>query len=222
MLRLFILAASLAAVFASTFLIFNATGLITLDSIKNLLTYASQVHPVYIGLAITFLLFLDMFIAMPTLTIATLAGYFMGPVYGAVFSILGMWAAGISGYGICRTWGNGLLIKIYKDETKLAEMQTLFNQYGAHALVFCRATPILPEVTCCLAGANNVSFVKFFLFYSMGTVPYACIAAFAGSQSTLDAPLPGIISAIGLSLTLWLCWFLLIRHARNLTNQQPL
>ena len=211
MWRLLVVSSVLAALFASTFLIIKFSGLITIDDVKRWLLVASEINVLYVGCAVAFLLFMDMFIAIPTLTIVTLSGYFMGPALGAVFSVLGMWAAGLSGYFICRRWGDGLLLKIYKDQEKLDEMKQIFNHNGVFVLVLCRAAPILPEVTCCLSGANKIKFSKFFTFYSLGTVPYALLASFAGSQSSLEDPLPGIVSAVGVSVVLWICWYFLIR-----------
>ncbi len=222
MWRLLTVSATLAAFFASTFLVITLTGLVTIEDIKHVLVAASEVNVLYVGIAVMCLLFMDMFIAVPTLTIVTLSGYFMGPLFGAMFSVLGMWAAGLSGYFICRQWGDRLLLIIYKDQKNLDEMRSIFKHYGVSVLVLCRATPILPEVTCCLSGANKIAFSKFFTFYSLGTVPYAMLAAFAGSKSSLEDPLPGIFGATSMSVVLWVCWYVLIRRhhkAKLLTGQ---
>lgn len=215
MLRLLSTALTLAAVFASTFLLINLTGLVTIADIKQWLLLASTTHATYVGMVVIFLLFLDLFIAVPTLTIVTLSGYFMGPVWGAIASIAGMWAAGLSGYLICFKWGEKFLLNIYKDPTKLDEMKRVFEQNCSYVLMLCRALPILPEVSCCLAGANQISFRKFFVFYSIGTIPYATLAALAGSKSSLDDPSPAILGAISISATLWLCWYLFWRFYRK-------
>ena len=86
--------------FASTFLLLNATGLITLDKISHWLELAQQSSPMLVGSVIAFLLFADLFVAMPTLTLMILSGFFLGPKLGATFSILGLSAAGFSGYAL--------------------------------------------------------------------------------------------------------------------------
>ena len=211
MLRLFTVAMVLATAFASTFLILNAAGVLTVENVKAWLVWASEVNVIYVGMFVVTLLFMDMFIAVPTLTIVTLSGYFMGPVFGTLFSVTGMWLAGVSGYLICRKWGDGLLLKIYKDEEKLKEMRDIFSQHGIYVLLLCRAAPILPEVSCCLSGANKIPFKKFFTFYSLGTVPYVMLATYAGSKSTIDDPMPGIIGAVLISVSLWILWYVFIR-----------
>lgn len=222
MWRLLTLAGLIAMIFAATFLMIKATGLITIVDIKNLLSWASEVNLITVGLFVSALLFLDIFIAIPTLTVVTLSGYFLGPIFGALFSILGMWAAGLSGYFICRTWGGGLLLKTSKDRESIKEMENIFSNYGVYVLILCRAAPIIPEVTCCLSGINKIKFSKFFLFFSLGTIPYAAIASYAGSKSSIDDPLPGVIGALVIATTLWVGWFFLIRmhyRCRKLTAE---
>ena len=205
----------LALVFASTFIIINATGLITLDGIKDTLAQAQQIHSAYLAMLVIGLLFADLFIAVPTMTVAIKAGYFLGWPMGAAAAISGFFLAGVTGYGLSRRYGWRLLKSIYKDREKLTEMQHVFSAYGPIMLIICRAMPILPEVSCCMAGATRMSFYKFLAMYTLGTVPYALIITYAGSISTLEKPTPVIMVAIGVSLSLWLAWFALGRRLRN-------
>lgn len=220
MKQLITIALILAAAFASTFIIIKATGVLTIDDIKHWLTMASEINPVYVVLTVIVLLFADLFIAVPTLTICILSGYFLGWLTGGLASTTGMMLAGISGYWICRAVGQKLLIKIYKDPKKLAEMQNIFSEHSTSVILMCRAMPILPEVVSCLAGANKMSFFRFMVYYSISTVPYSFIAAYAGSRSSLANPTPAILTAIGISLTLWLSWFFFLR--RNYPKQNAI
>lgn len=217
MKQLITIALILAAAFASTFIIIKTTGVLTIDDIKQWLTMASEINPAYVVLTVVVLLFADLFIAVPTLTICILSGYFLGWITGGLASTSGMMLAGISGYWICRAIGPKLLMKIYKDPKKLAEMQNIFSEHSTSVILMCRAMPILPEVVSCLAGANKMSFFRFMAYYSISTIPYAFIAAYAGSKSSLANPTPAILTAIGISLTLWLSWFFFLR--RNYPKQ---
>lgn len=212
MKQLITIALVLAAAFASTFIVIKATGVLTIDDVKNWLTMASEVNPVYVALAVIILLFVDLFIAVPNLTICILSGYFLGWLSGGLASTAGMMLAGIVGYWLCWMIGPSLLMKIYKDPQKLAEMQTIFSEHGASIILMCRALPILPEVVSCLAGANKMSFIRFMVYYSISTIPYAFIAAYAGSKSSLANPTPAILAAIGISLALWFSWFIFLRR----------
>ncbi|AOT10240.1 hypothetical protein S4054249_10895 [Pseudoalteromonas luteoviolacea] len=50
-------------------------------------------------------------------------------------------------------------------------------------------------------------FMKFITYWMISTFPYACIAAYAGSISTVENPKPAIYAAIGLTGFFWVCWW---------------
>ena len=77
MKQLLTIALILATAFASTFIVIKVTGILTIEDIKNWLTIASEINPVYVVLTVIILLFADLFIAIPTLTICILSGYFL-------------------------------------------------------------------------------------------------------------------------------------------------
>ena len=206
----------LALAFVSTFVIIKATGLFTFDDIQKLLGQAQQIHPGYLAFVVIGSLFSDLFIAVPTMTVSIMAGYFLGWPLGFTATIGGFFLAGIVGYGISRIYGWRLINRIYKDRKRLAEIQHAFSAYGPIVLIICRAMPILPEVSCCMAGATRMSFYKFLIMYALGSVPYALITTYVGSVSTLDKPTPAIIAAIGVSLLLWSAWWVLARRVRKL------
>lgn len=208
------IAMTLAAVFASTFLVIKATGILTVEDIKHWLALALAVDPTYVALAVVVLLFADLFIAIPTLTVCILSGYFLGFLFGGFAAAAGMMLAGASGYWICRAIGPGLLTRIYRDPQKLAQMHDIFSKHSISVILMCRALPILPEVVSCMAGANAMPFLRFITYYGVSTIPYAFIAAYAGSKSSLTNPTPAILTAIGISLVLWLSWFVFIRRNR--------
>jgi uncharacterized membrane protein YdjX (TVP38/TMEM64 family) len=212
MKQLITIALVLAAAFASTFIVIKATGVLTIDDVKHWLTMASEINPVYVALAVIALLFADLFIAVPNLTVCILSGYFLGWLTGGLASTAGMMLAGIVGYWICWAIGPKILIKIYKDPQKLAEMQSIFSEHSASVILMCRALPILPEVVSCLAGANKMPFFRFMAYYSISTIPYSFIAAYAGSKSSLANPTPAILAAIGISIALWFSWFIFLRR----------
>ncbi len=209
----------LATFFASTFVVIKLSGLITVDDIRAWLEAAKSVSPWTIGLLVAGLLFADLLIAIPNLTVCILSGYFLGFELGAFFNILGVSAAGITGHFISRSVGRKLLERIVRSPEKIMGMETIFNQHGFVMILLSWALPILPEVTACLSGFTRMPFWKFFLAWVLGAYPYVTIAAYAGSVSTLNDPKPAIYAAIGLSAFFWLSWmtFLWFRR-RRITN----
>jgi len=75
--------------------------------------------------------------------------------------------------------------------------------------------PMLPEAVTCLAGMTRMPFGKYLLAWMISSIPYALIATYAGSISSLENPRPAIFSAIGISTWLWLGWFFYRRKMIN-------
>jgi len=204
LLKIFLIVATF---FASTFLIIKLSGILTVDQIEGWLTQAKELSPYYVGTIIGLLLFADLFIAIPTLTVIILSGYFLGHEYGAFAALTGTMSAGICGYALSHYYGDRILSFLVKDKKKRDDAISTFHQHGFVMILLSRAMPILPEATACLSGMTRMGFGKFLLAWSVSTVPYVLIASYAGSVSSIDNPKPAIITAICLSLILWFSWF---------------
>ena len=198
----------LALVFASTFLLLNVTGVLTIDRITYWFEFAKKSSPVLIGCVVTFLLFADLFVAIPTLTVMILSGFFLGPAVGTMFSIVGLTLAGVTGYAMSCRYGDKLAKRLIKDENELRKSIQTFDQYGTGTILLSRAVPILPEVSACMAGLTKMPRVRFFMLWMISTIPYAVIANYAGSISSETNPKPAILTAVSLTAFLWLAWLL--------------
>lgn len=201
----------LALIFASTFILLKSSGIISVEAINNFLQTMQASDRALIALVIIGLLFADLFIAVPTLTIGLFAGYFLGWIPGAMAVVAGFYSAGVTGYLVSRRYGWGLLQRIYRDERRLIDIKASFNRFGPMVLILCRAVPILPEISSCMAGATRMTFARYLLLYSIGSIPYALLASYAGSISTAEDPMPAIVTAIAISLVLWLAWYILTK-----------
>ncbi|WP_456417581.1 TVP38/TMEM64 family protein [Thiolapillus sp.] len=205
----------IATLFASTFIAVKLMGVLTLDQIEGWLTQAQNISPIYVGVMVTIILFMDLFIAIPTLTVIILSGYFLGHTYGAIAALSGTMLAGICGYIISRYYGNQIMSFLIKDRDKRIEAISAFEKSGFIMIILSRAVPILPEASACLAGMTKMKFWKFFLAWSISTIPYVLIATYAGSISTTSDPKPAILTAILISSFLWVSWFLYHRHIQK-------
>ncbi|TQV89347.1 TVP38/TMEM64 family protein [Aliikangiella coralliicola] len=198
---------TLALFFALTFVILKATGLITVEKIKFWLEEAKNTDPLYVAAIIVALLFADLFVAVPTLTVIILGGYFLGPAAGAISAIIGLFFAGICGFGLSAKFGEKLVSFLIKDRDKRDKAMETFQNHGPVVILLSRAVPILPEVSACMAGMTRMPFIKFLLLWLLSTIPYATIASYAGSISTFENPSPALFTAIGLTIFLWSVWF---------------
>ena len=198
---------TIAAFFGSTFVLIRMTGLFTVEDIKQWLNMANELNPIYLFIVIVVLLFSDLFIAVPTLTITLLSGYFLGFEYGAIASISGMLLAGFVGYFLSKRFGERILKKIIKSDNKRQEVISDFEKYGFTMILLSRISPILPEVSACLAGMTKMKSKKFALGWSLNTIPYALIISYSGSISSLSDPKPAIYTIIGLYAFLSIAWY---------------
>ena len=212
----------LGLIFASTFLLLNTTGVISVGRIEYLLESAQQASPWLIGTVVIVLLFVDLFVAMPTLTIMLLSGFFLGTLMGAMFSVLGLLLAGISGYALSYRYGDRLVSLLIKKESERQVAIDSFQQIGVVTILLSRAMPILPEVSACMAGLTKMRFVRFVSVWLVSIVPYAAIAAYGGSISSLSNPKPAILVGIGLTSFFWLAWFFYKRFFPSETASVPM
>ena len=190
--------------FSTILLLANLTGVLSTDQIENWLVEAQQVSPIYVASLVIALLFSDLYIPVPTLTISILSGFFLGFTNGVLASLIGVCSAGISGYWLSYYGGAKLLNKVVKDEEQKQDMIAAFNQYGIVLILISRAMPVLPEITACLAGLTKMPFRKFLMAWLLSSVPYVTIAGYFGAISTIDNPKPAMIAAVSISLFLWI------------------
>ena len=198
----------LAVIFASTFVIIRLSGVLTEDDIKAWLEAATNINPWYVALAVVLILAIDIFIAVPTLTTCILSGYFLGFIWGGLAASIGLLSAGLIGYWLSRALGEKVLKIIICSSEKREEAKETFGQYGLAMIMLSRSSPIFSEVCACMAGMVKMKFTKFFLAWSINSIPYALIAAYSGSISSFENPKPAIYTMIGLYMVLWLFWFL--------------
>ncbi len=206
---------TLGLIFASTFTLGRVLGILTIENVRFWLTEAQNIDPLWVISAVVLLLFIDLFVAVPTLTITILAGFFLGFPLGAAVAFAGMMLAALCGYGLSRKWGDSVVRFLVKEESAREEMIVAFQQSGPAMIMLSRAAPIVPEVTACMAGVTQMPVARYFLFFALSTLPYVAVAAYAGSISSIESPQPAIYAALFLYAVLWLGWFL-FRRSRKL------
>ena len=204
--------------FATTFILVKSTGSLSVDQIETWLNQARELSPVYVGSIVFALLFADLFIAVPTLTVTILSGFFLGQWIGTAAAWSGLMTAGVCGYWLSRYFGEAILRFLVRDEDEREEAKATFRRHGFVMILLSRAVPILPEVTACLAGMTGMGFPRFLLAWLLSTAPYTLIAAYAGSISSVESPQPAIFAAIGISGFFWIAWYLFHRRNRRLES----
>lgn len=212
LIKLFLI---LATFFASTFILIKASGIFTTDDIRTGLEAVTSISPWVVGLVVAGLLFADLFIAIPNLTVCILSGYFLGFEIGAFFNIVGVSSAGITGHLLSRSVGRRFLEKIVRDPAKIKEMEDVFRRHGFVMILISWALPILPEATACLSGFTRMPFWKFLSAWALSAYPYVSIAAYAGSVSTISNPKPAIYAAIALTVFFCVLWVIFLKFRQR-------
>ncbi|NOZ65276.1 MAG: VTT domain-containing protein [Alphaproteobacteria bacterium] len=206
----------LFVVFTTIFIFAKITGLLSLEQIEGWLTQTRNAPTIYIMAIVIALLFLDLFVTVPTLSLIMLSGYFLGYPLAVLASVTGLMIAGCSGYLLSFLYGSRVLRFLIKDDEKREDMKSTFHKHGFAMILLSRALPMLPEVTACLSGSTRMPFPKFLAAWSLSSVPYVLIAAYSGSISSLGNPMPAIFTAIGITSVLWLGWFLFHRKHKKI------
>lgn len=202
----------LGLAFASTFLIIRALGLLPEDGVIAWLESLRDIHPGWLMAGVIALLLLDLFIAVPTMTTILIAGWLLGPVLGGLTAAIGLMLMGSIGYALGRNLGRPILKRLFKDDTRLTEVEAAFARNDLLTLAVCQALPILPELSATLAGIARMPPLRFALGYGLGVIPFAFIVAAGGAASTPDDLRPAILTAIATTATLLILWRLLLRR----------
>lgn len=205
----------LGSVFALTFIAGRLLGILTAENVRLWLEWAQSVDPVWVISLVVLLLYADLLVAVPTLTITILAGFFLGFPAGAAAALLGMSLASFSGFWISRKWGEGAIAFLIKDPGERSLLAQSFQQSGPVMIMLSRAVPIVPEVTACIAGATGMRFPRYCMYYAISTAPYVLVASYAGSISSIENPQPAIYAILLLNCVLWSGWFLFRRRGKR-------
>lgn len=211
---------TLVAVFATGFIVIKVTGAVTTDDVRAWLDAAKSVSPLAISLTVIALLFADLLIAIPNLTVSILSGYLLGFELGALSNVIGVSAIGLTGHFASRAWGRRLLERMVRDRNEIAQMEAIFNRHGFIMIALSWAAPILPEASACLSGLSRMPLRRFALAWALGAFPYAIIAAYAGSMSSLEDPRAGIYAAIGLTAFFWTAWTIFLWWRRRSAKRE--
>jgi len=205
----------LFTIFTSMLLIIKFTGVLSIEDIKEIFANLKSQPSYILGSLIILLLFIDLFIAVPTMTIIILAGYFIGFELAVFYTSLGLLSASLTGYFLSKKYGLKVLDKLSSNEEQKEEMTGLFNKHGVLVIVLSRAVPLLPEISSCLAGTCKMSFKRFLLAWLIGTIPYVCVMTYAGSISNLDNPMPALYAALGITLLFWIAWMVFMKFNKK-------
>jgi uncharacterized membrane protein YdjX (TVP38/TMEM64 family) len=157
------------------------------------------------GLAVIALLMSDLILPIPSTAVMSAAGYLYGTVVGGLLSAAGSFAAGLTGYWLCRSFGPRAAARLV-GKRELDGHATLFHRNGPWLVAFSRWMPVLPELISCLAGLTRMPARVFTIALACGSLPLGFIYAAIGTTGHTN---PAV--AIALSLLIPPALWLLVR-----------
>lgn len=166
----------LASMFLFLFIVFEISGLITLEKI-NYLVMGSGAFAAFI---IVFFLVIDLVLPMPSTVLMTFSGVFYGFFIGTLINITGSFLASLAGFVITRKLGGTRLLI---DATEKRSMDEWFIKWGEGILVLSKMVPIISETMACFAGLTSISGRKFIILSLLGIIPVSVYYAYVGSTS---------------------------------------
>ena len=164
------------------------------------------------------LLTLDVFLPIPTTAVLATLGMAYGPWLGGLIGTLGTFAAGTTGYGLCRVL-NERTARFLVGEKSMEIGGKFFEQSGGWVIALSRWTILLPELLSCYAGLMRMPPRQYFAALLCGTLPMSFTYAWLGST---DAAQENKLLALGLSAAIpvllwggWRWW------SKRKASQQP-
>lgn len=144
----------------------------------------------------------DLLLPVPGTIVISALGYVYGAVLGGTVASAGLVAAGVSGYGLGRLFGEKFARRWLGDRD-YERGRLLFAKGGGWVVALSRALPILPEVISCTAGLVRMPFKRFVVSLACGSVPMGFLFASIG-QTGHEAPGWAFGLSLALPALLWL------------------
>ena len=179
------IAVTLFLFFTGMLILFKFTGVLTLEKIELWMTAAKNTNPIYVALIVAGLLFCDLFMAVPTLSIMLLAGFFLGPAYAFVAAIVGVLLAGLCGYFLSRKYGDKLLNSLISNPAEREDVYKLFKSMVQSLFYYQSHSGFTGGLNLSRRNHQN-AVLSLSTTLAVSSVPYALIATYAGSVSSIQ------------------------------------
>lgn len=154
--------------------------------------------PLLVAAAVVGLLASDIFLPIPSSAVATLAGWQLGAVGGALAAWVGLSVGAVLGFALARRFGQPVVAWLTRAKD-LDRTRRLAERFGPALLVLGRGVPVLAEASVLLVGMHGLSWRRFLppvLLSNLGlAIAYAIFGEIAGRHQWL--PL-----ALGVSIAL--------------------
>ncbi len=163
--------------FLMMFILFEYSGLLTLEESKELISSSG----IYAAPVIISLLIVDIILPIPSSVVMIFSGNIYGLYIGSLINLIGSLAAASIAFFIFRSFNDKVTYRLL-DKKERASMNRWYLNWGEFLLIISRMLPMLTETISCFAGLTKISFKRFFFVVLIGTVPVALYYAYFGSR----------------------------------------
>jgi 3-dehydroquinate synthase len=188
---------TLASIFLFLFIIFETSGLITLEKINFLVMESGP----FAAAIIIFFLVIDLILPMPSTVLMTFSGAFYGVFIGTLINVTGSLLASLAGFAITRKLGKA---RLFLDKAEKQSMDEWFVKWGEGILILSKMIPIVSETMACFAGLTGISWRKFISLSLLGIIPVSVYYAYVGStfENFSEWVLP-LFYGIAIPIVIW-------------------
>ncbi len=140
------------------------------------------------------------FFFFPAIILAVAGGLAFGPLWGAIYLIIGTTFGAALCFGVARLMGRDRLKRLWSKWAILEELDNQAARHGFRTVLILRLAPVLPwDAVSFLAGLSKVRFWPYILATVIGSVPGAIAFSYFGNvllQSLLMAVVVAVLIVI--------------------------
>ncbi len=150
------------------------------------------------------LLVSDLVLPVPSTCVMSALGIVYGPWLGGAISAFGTLLGGVLAYWLCRAVGERAASYLLGD--RRGDAGRLSTKLGMWVITLTRCLPVLPELTCCMAGLERMPLARFHIALACGCLPTSFVFAWIGAAGierpwfalTLSIALPAVLFGVAL------------------------
>jgi len=167
----------------------------------------------------TIVLASDLLLPIPATAAMAALGFVYGPLWGGLISTAGGFLGGVLGYGLCRSFGRPLALRLLGPRD-LEQGERLFASSGGWLVALSRWLPVFPEVIACMAGLLRMPLWPFLIALLCGTAPLGFTFAAIG-HSGAEHPILAIVLSALVPPILWLVVQPYVRARQRTPGARP-
>ena len=117
---------------------------------------------------------------IPSQVTTIVAGFLFGPIWGGIYSLIGVTLGSETIYSISKKYGKKLALKIF-NPIEIAHFQHFFKQKGNWSIFLARIMPFFPnDLVSFTAGLIRIKRKEFHLYSTLGFIPQIVLFSLIG------------------------------------------